>query len=98
MQIMEKEIYEQGTVIGDTMLGRVLEDRVEFEELDPSLFEGIRAIKICACGTSYHAGLTGSYLLERLAKIPCQVEIASEFRYKEPLLTCFRAYFAATVP
>ncbi|ADV45837.1 glutamine--fructose-6-phosphate transaminase (isomerizing) [Nitratifractor salsuginis] len=84
---MEKEIYEQSTVIGDTMLGRVLEDRVEFEELDPSLFEGIRSIKICACGTSYHAGLTGAYLLERLAKIPCQVEIASEFRYKEPLLT-----------
>jgi glucosamine--fructose-6-phosphate aminotransferase (isomerizing) len=84
---MEKEIYEQSTVIGDTMLGRVLEDRVEFEELDPSLFEGIRSIKICACGTSYHAGLTGSYLLERLARIPCQVEIASEFRYKEPLLT-----------
>uniref|UniRef100_UPI0025DE9F8D glutamine--fructose-6-phosphate transaminase (isomerizing) n=1 Tax=Nitratifractor sp. TaxID=2268144 RepID=UPI0025DE9F8D len=48
---------------------------------------GIRAVKICACGTSYHAGLTGAYLLERMAKIPCQVEIASEFRYKEPLLT-----------
>jgi glucosamine--fructose-6-phosphate aminotransferase (isomerizing) len=84
---MEKEIYEQSTVISDTMLGRVLDKRVEFEELDPSLFEGIRAIKICACGTSYHAGLTGAYLLERLARIPCQVEIASEFRYKEPLLT-----------
>ncbi|WP_456456686.1 glutamine--fructose-6-phosphate transaminase (isomerizing) [Nitratifractor sp.] len=84
---MEKEIYEQSTVISDTMLGRILEDRVEFEELDPKLFEGIDAIKICACGTSYHAGLTGAYLLERVAKIPCQVEIASEFRYKEPLLT-----------
>ncbi len=84
---MEKEIYEQSTVISDTMLGRVLEDRVTFEELDPKLFEGIRAVKICACGTSYHAGLTGAYLLERMAKIPCQVEIASEFRYKEPLLT-----------
>ena len=83
---MEKEIYEQSTVISDTMLGRVLEDRVEFEELDPSLFEGIDTIKICACGTSYHAGLAGAYLLERMAKIPCQVEIASEFRYKEPLL------------
>ncbi len=84
---MEKEIYEQSSVMNDTMLGRVLEDTIEFEELDKSLFDGIRAIKICACGTSYHAGLTGAYLLERMAKIPCQVEIASEFRYKEPLLT-----------
>ncbi|WP_456429950.1 glutamine--fructose-6-phosphate transaminase (isomerizing) [Nitratifractor sp.] len=84
---MEKEIYEQSTVISDTMLGRILEDRVEFEELDPELFEGIDAIKICACGTSYHAGLTGAYLLERMAKIPSQVEIASEFRYKDPLLS-----------
>jgi len=83
---MEKEIYEQSTVISDTMLGRVLDDRVEFEELESSLFEGIETIKICACGTSYHAGLTGAYLLERLARIPCQVEIASEFRYKNPLL------------
>ncbi len=84
---MEKEIYEQSSVMNDTMLGRVLEDRIEFEELDEKLFDGIRAIKICACGTSYHAGLTGAYLLERMAKIPCQVEIASEFRYKKPLLT-----------
>ncbi len=83
---MEKEIYEQSSVIGDTMLGRVLEDRVEFEELPEEFFEGIERIKICACGTSYHAALTGSYLLERLAKLPCDVEIASEFRYKDPLL------------
>jgi glucosamine--fructose-6-phosphate aminotransferase (isomerizing) len=83
---MEKEIYEQSSVIGDTMLGRVLEESVEFEELPEELFEGIERIKICACGTSYHAALTGSYLLERLAKIPCDVEIASEFRYKDPLL------------
>jgi len=83
---MEKEIYEQGEVMNDTMMGRVLDDRIEFEELDNQLFENISNIKICACGTSYHSALTGSYLLERIAKIPCQVEIASEFRYKEPLL------------
>ncbi|NEW61339.1 glutamine--fructose-6-phosphate transaminase (isomerizing) [Sulfurovum sp. bin170] len=83
---MEKEIYEQSDVMNDTMMGRVLDDRVEFEELGVELFEGINNIKICACGTSYHSALTGSYLLERIAKIPCQVEIASEFRYKEPLL------------
>ena len=83
---MEKEIYEQAQVMNDTMMGRVLDDRVYFEELDEKLFENIDNIKICACGTSYHSGLTASYLLEKIAKIPCQVEIASEFRYKEPLL------------
>jgi glucosamine--fructose-6-phosphate aminotransferase (isomerizing) len=83
---MEKEIYEQSQVMNDTMMGRVLEDKIEFEELNEELFKNINHIKICACGTSYHSALTGAYLLERIAKIPCQVEIASEFRYKEPLL------------
>ncbi len=83
---MEKEIYEQSSVMSDTMIGRVKEDGIVFEELDEGFFDGIEQIKICACGTSYHSGLTASYLLERLAKIPCSVEIASEFRYKEPLL------------
>ena len=83
---MEKEIYEQSQVMNDTMMGRVLEDKIDFEELNEKLFDNIDNIKICACGTSYHSALAGSYLLERIAKIPCQVEIASEFRYKEPLL------------
>ena len=83
---MEKEIYEQSQVINESMIGRVLDKRVDFEELDSNLFRDINSIKICACGTSYHSALTGAYLLERLAKIPTQVEIASEFRYKEPLL------------
>ena len=83
---MEKEIYEQSQVMNDTMMGRVVESKIEFEELDETMFENISNIKICACGTSYHSALTGAYLLERIAKIPCQVEIASEFRYKEPLL------------
>ncbi len=83
---MEKEIYEQTQVMNDTMMGRVLEEKIDFEELNEQLFDNIENIKICACGTSYHSALAGSYLLERMAKIPCQVEIASEFRYKEPLL------------
>ncbi len=83
---MEKEIYEQSSVISDTMIGRVRDKEIYFEELDSAFFEGINAIKICACGTSYHAALTSGYLFERLAKIRCDVEIASEFRYKEPLL------------
>ena len=84
---MEKEIYEQSQVMNDTIMGRVLDDRVDFEELDEKLFDSIDNIKICACGTSYHSALAASYLLERVAKIPSQVEIASEFRYKEPLLS-----------
>ncbi len=84
---MEKEIYEQSQVISDTLMGRLGEDAVNFEELDESLFEGINEIKLCACGTSYHSALAASYLFERYSKIRCSVEIASEFRYKEPLMS-----------
>jgi len=84
---MEKEIYEQSYVMTETMMGRVVDEHIVFDELDNGFFEGINAIKICACGTSYHSALTAAYLFERLAKIRCDVEIASEFRYKEPLLS-----------
>jgi glucosamine--fructose-6-phosphate aminotransferase (isomerizing) len=84
---MEKEIYEQSSVVSDCMLGRIKDNEILFDEIDASIIEGITEIKICACGTSYHAGLTSSYLFERLSKVKCNVEIASEFRYKEPLLT-----------
>ncbi|WP_187646969.1 glutamine--fructose-6-phosphate transaminase (isomerizing) [Nitrosophilus labii] len=83
---MEKEIYEQSRVISETMMGRVKADKIEFEEIEEGFFTEIENIKICACGTSYHAGLSASYLFERLSKIPTNVEIASEFRYKEPIL------------
>lgn len=83
---MEKEIYEQSRVVSETIMGRVKEDLIEFEEVEKKFFDDIENIKICACGTSYHAGLSSSYLFERLSKIPTSVEIASEFRYKEPLL------------
>jgi glucosamine--fructose-6-phosphate aminotransferase (isomerizing) len=83
---MEKEIYEQSDVVTDAMLGRLKDDEIVFEELEGFDISNINEIKICACGTSYHAGLTASYLIERFAKIRCSVEIASEFRYKEPLL------------
>ena len=83
---MEKEIYEQSEVLSDTLLGRLADDAVIFEEIDPVLLEGVNEIKLCACGTSYHAALASSYLFERLAKIRTSVEIASEFRYKTPLL------------
>ena len=83
---MEKEIYEQSDVVTDSMLGRIDDNGIIFDELDASIINGINEIKICACGTSYHAGLTASYLFERFSQVRCSVEIASEFRYKEPLL------------
>jgi len=84
---MEKEIYEQSYVMTETMMGRAQGDSILFDELDENFFEGISAIKICACGTSYHSALASAYLFERIAKVKCDIEIASEFRYKEPLLS-----------
>jgi len=84
---MEKEIYEQSDVIADTLLGRVGDTEVVFEELESTLFDGISEIKLCACGTSYHAALTASYMFERYSKIKTSIEIASELRYREPILT-----------
>ena len=83
---MEKEIYEQSDVISDTLMGRLGNEEINFDELDPKLFDGINEIKLCACGTSYHSALSATYMFERYAKIRCSVEIASEFRYREPLM------------
>ena len=84
---MEKEIYEQSDVIADTLLGRLHDDEIVFDELENSLFDGINEIKLCACGTSYHSALSATYLFERYAKIKTSVEIASEFRYRKPIMT-----------
>jgi glucosamine--fructose-6-phosphate aminotransferase (isomerizing) len=84
---MEKEIYEQYNVLKETVLGRNTEEGIKFDELDKKFFEGISNIIISACGTSYHAGLVGKYLIERDAKIRVNVEVASELRYRNPLLT-----------
>jgi len=84
---MEKEIYEQSSVIADTLLGRLSESEVLFDEIDASLFDGINEIKLCACGTSYHSALTATYLFERYSKIKTSVEVASEFRYREPIMS-----------
>ncbi|PZT48924.1 glutamine--fructose-6-phosphate transaminase (isomerizing) [Helicobacter valdiviensis] len=83
---MEKEIYEQHKVLLETMMGRVNETSFDLGELDNLNLNNINSITLCACGTSYHAALAGSYLLERYAKVKTKVEIASEFRYKEPIL------------
>ncbi len=84
---MEKEIYEQSNVVTDTLLGRLGDNEILFDELDAELFNGINEIKLCACGTSYHSALSASYLFERYSKIKTSVEIASEFRYREPIMT-----------
>ena len=87
---MLKEIYEQPKAIKDTMRGRLAENGTEinFTELDwtPEDFTGISKIFIVACGTAYHAGIVGKYYLENLARIPVEVDIASEFRYRNPLV------------
>ena len=87
---MLKEIYEQPKALKDTMRGRLAENGTEinFTELGwtPEDFTGISKIFIVACGTAYHAGIVGKYYLENLARIPVEVDIASEFRYRSPLV------------
>ena len=83
---MEKEIYEQSHVIADTLMGRLSDEKIIFDELNQNLFDDINEIKLCACGTSYHSALTASYMFERYSKIKCSVEVASEFRYRDPLM------------
>ncbi|MDO9081997.1 MAG: glutamine--fructose-6-phosphate transaminase (isomerizing), partial [Humidesulfovibrio sp.] len=83
---MLKEIFEQPKVIRDCLLGRIdpVTSQVRLPELDA--LNVPERLHIVACGTSYHAGLWGLYLLEKYAKIPVQAEIASEFRYRDPIL------------
>lgn len=83
---MEKEIYEQPQVLADILTGRLREGYVEFDAFPTDLLWHFRSITLCACGTSYHAALVGSYLFKRLARVPVKVEIASEFRYRQPVL------------
>ena len=84
---MEKEIYEQFDVLRDTTLGRNSENGIKYDEIDKEFLDGINNIIISACGTSYHAGLVGKYLIERNARIRVDVEVASELRYRDPILT-----------
>ncbi|HEX6622798.1 MAG TPA: glutamine--fructose-6-phosphate transaminase (isomerizing) [Pyrinomonadaceae bacterium] len=87
---MLKEIYEQPRAVRDTVQGRVSLDtgRVYLEEMDitPQEFAGFDRVMIAACGTSWHAGLAGKYMLEQLARVPVEVDYASEFRYRDPVI------------
>lgn len=83
---MAKEIHEQPEAVRSTLLGRLGKDRLLSGILGPSgdaLLKSAQAVQIVACGTSYHAGLVAKYWIESLAGIPCQVEIASEYRYRK---------------
>ncbi|MHC8311932.1 glutamine--fructose-6-phosphate transaminase (isomerizing) [Pseudomonas sp. GT1P32] len=83
---MLKEIHEQPAVVQRTLEGRLSPDGVLVQAFGPQaaeLFAKVRNVQIVACGTSYHAGMVARYWLEELAGIPCQVEVASEFRYRK---------------
>ncbi|CAB3389379.1 glutamine--fructose-6-phosphate transaminase (isomerizing) [Kyrpidia spormannii] len=87
---MLKEIYEQPKAVADTLTGRLSDDnRAVLPELDWALgmARGIDRIHVVACGTAYHAGMVGRQILERLTRIPVEVEVASEYRYRDPIYT-----------
>lgn len=85
---MLKEIFEQGNILDNILKERCKKSKIFFEELKISEaeFKKFKRIAIVACGTAYHAGLTGKYMLEEYAKIPCWVDVSSEFRYRDPLV------------
>ena len=86
---MLKEIYEQPRAVRDTTLGRISQDsgKVFLEEMEISEeeFRKVNKVNIAACGTSWHAGLAGKFMIERLARMPVEVDYASEYRYRDPI-------------
>ena len=86
---MLKEIYEQPQAVTNTIQGAIVGNSIRPESFGyqaPEIFKKIKSIRILACGTSYHAGMVSKYWFEAMAKIPCTVEIASEFRYRDPIV------------
>jgi glucosamine--fructose-6-phosphate aminotransferase (isomerizing) len=87
---MLKEIFEQPRAIQDTMLGRISQESgkvfLDQMEISEQEFRDFRNIKIVACGTSWHAGLAGKFMIERLAGVPVEVDYGSEFRYRNPIV------------
>jgi glutamine---fructose-6-phosphate transaminase (isomerizing) len=86
---MQKEIFEQPQAIRDTLESRITNDSVltsSFGHKAKENFSKIKQVQIVACGTSYNAGLVAKYWLEDIAKIPCNIEVASEYRYRRPIL------------
>src|SRR5436853_5383444 len=87
---MLKEIFEQPRAVRDTLLGRVGQEsgRIFLDEMDisPRQFQEFTSIRIVACGTSWHAALAGKFMIEKLARIPVEVDYGSEFRYRDPIV------------
>ena len=84
---MLKEIHEQADAVAETIADRTVRpDGVDLPELDDELLRRVRRIVIVACGTSYHAGLIGRYALEEWARVPVEMDIASEYRYRNPVV------------
>ena len=86
---MQKEIFEQPQAIRDTLESRITNESVipsAFGHKAIKIFKSIDQIQIVACGTSYNAGVVAKYWFEDIAKVPCNVEIASEYRYRRPIL------------
>jgi glucosamine--fructose-6-phosphate aminotransferase (isomerizing) len=88
---MLKEIFEQPRAVRDTMLGRVGQEtgRIFLDEMEitPAEFQSFREVKIIACGTSWHAALAGKFMIEKIARIPVEVDYGSEFRYRDPIVS-----------
>ncbi|MFL6373365.1 MAG: glutamine--fructose-6-phosphate transaminase (isomerizing) [Pyrinomonadaceae bacterium] len=88
---MLKEIYEQPRAVRDTVQGRVSLDTgkvyLDAMNISEEEFRNFASVKIAACGTSWHAGLAGKYMIEQLARVPVDVDYASEFRYRDPVLS-----------
>jgi glucosamine--fructose-6-phosphate aminotransferase (isomerizing) len=87
---MLKEIHEQARAVANTLQERIAGGRLLEQAFGPSaneIFKRVRAVQIVACGTSYHAGCVARHFIEQYCRIPCNVEIASEFRYRNPVVT-----------
>jgi glucosamine--fructose-6-phosphate aminotransferase (isomerizing) len=90
-RFMQKEIFEQPRAISDTIGTRVNEDSGEVDldsiALDPAWVRGLAGVQLVACGTAWHAGLIGRAMIERFARVPADVDLASEYRYRDPILS-----------
>jgi glutamine---fructose-6-phosphate transaminase (isomerizing) len=87
---MQKEIFEQPRAVRDTLLGRISQDsgKIFLDEMKitEQQFRDFQSVRIVACGTSWHAGLAAKFMIERLARVPVEVDYGSEFRYRDPIL------------
>src|SRR4051812_20262537 len=84
---MLKEIHEQADAVAETIADRTVRpDGVDLPELDDELLRGVKRIIVVACGTSYHAGLIGRYAIEEWARVPVEMDVASEYRYRNPVV------------